>query len=96
MSTEPREPKNGHTNASRISTKMILRCTEEWVRRSASLVWGIDRACLTLPPKAKRSRTSCQTNMATAHAAMIHRVIGLAPLTCRPMPTTLSFRPRTG
>ncbi|MNU06763.1 hypothetical protein D3C72_2520730 [compost metagenome] len=42
------------------------------------------------------SRISCQKNMATAHAAMASRVGVSAPVTTRPTPTTLSFRPRMG
>ncbi|MCY1292412.1 hypothetical protein D9M68_710830 [compost metagenome] len=42
------------------------------------------------------SRNICQANMATAQAAMASRVGVSAPVTTRPTPTTLSFRPRMG
>ncbi|MCY1270389.1 hypothetical protein D9M70_189150 [compost metagenome] len=96
MSTAPREPKNGQTRATTIRPRMTQRWVEGRVRKFAVPLDMLGSLGAEAQAPCTLSRISCQKNMATAHAAMVSRVAVLAPVTTRPTPTTLSFRPRMG
>ncbi|MCY1542158.1 hypothetical protein D9M68_778900 [compost metagenome] len=96
MSTAPREPKNGQARATTIRPMI----TQRWVDGRVSL-WLTPAGRCGRPGEAcqaavRRARNSCQKNIATAQAAMVHSTAGLAPWTSSLMPTVVSFRPSTG
>ncbi|MNC39457.1 hypothetical protein D3C75_881160 [compost metagenome] len=95
MSTAPREPKNGQARPTTTSASSAQRWVEGRVRKLPAPL-GMDGRGMPEQAPAMRSRVSCQTNMASAQAAMAHRVSGLAPCTSTRMPTVVSLRPSTG
>ncbi|MNZ96368.1 hypothetical protein D3C78_1155580 [compost metagenome] len=96
MSTAPREPKNGQARPTTTRASTAQRWVEGRVRKLPAPLGTLGRRGMAEQAPAMRSRVSCQTNMASAQAAMAHRVRGLAPCTSTRMPTVVSLRPSTG
>ena len=96
ISTAPRLPKNGQARAMRISANTAQRWVDGWVRKSLAWLGTLGTRGALLQAAPIWLRNSCQKNMAMAQAPMVQSTAGLAPCTCRLIPTVVSFRPMTG
>ncbi len=96
ISTAPREPKNGQTNATRITPSMIQRWVPGRVRKSVVLLetrgtFGVERQTLL-----SCSWNNTRRNMAMAQPKIAASMALLAPTTARLTPEISSFKPRIG